>query len=218
MSLAGGCRLIEEPERWFYGGWNLLRRALWQSKTWLEQERDMTGRVITHCRPWHPSPESRSETPITPQRSLSSVTTEGGVKYTQYTSHKKRQAAGVPAWNCTEKHSFEIHKWIRDNARMRTSPVALALMLTEWPAEVKEGFIKMKDIIRFMLLWLFLVRSLLGRSDSFSPQTGSVGLTVLSIAHRIQSRRAVDDQRVQGVLDLKPRNPKLNGYFQVISY
>lgn len=139
----------------------------------------MTGRVITHCRPWHPSPESRSETPITPQRSsaipLLCDNRRRGKIYTILMSHKKRRAAGAPAWNRTEKHSFETYKWISDNAWMRTNPVALALMLTERPAEVKEGFIKMEGIIRFMLLWLFLVRSLLCRSDSLSPQTGSVG-------------------------------------------
>lgn len=161
----------------------------------------MTGRVITHCRPWHPSPESRSETPITPQRSsaipLLCDNRRRGKIYTILMSHKKRQAAGAPAWNRTEKHSFETHKWISDNAWMRTNPVALALMLTEWPAEVKEGFIKMEGIIRFMLLWLFLVRSLLCRSDSLSPQTGSVGLTVLSLAHRIAQIQEIESKQAR---------------------
>lgn len=79
---------------------------------------------------------------------------------------QKRKAAGVPAWNGngTEKHSSEIHKWISDNTRMRMSPVALALMLTEWPAEVKGGFVK-------KMYYGALVRSLLGRSDSLSPHS-----------------------------------------------
>ncbi len=69
------------------------------------------------------------------------LTAGGDAKSTQNTHvTQKRQAAGVPAWDVSKKHSFEIHKWISDNARMRTGPVALALMLTEWPAEVKAGF------------------------------------------------------------------------------
>lgn len=69
--------------------------------------------------------------------------------------------------------------------------MALALMLTEWPAGVKEGFIK-----KIYAALAFLVRSLLGRSDSLLSQTNRKCRfnTVLPLAHRIAQIEEIESK------------------------